>query len=111
MERQPPCPDDTFLAAEAALRARFLHGLAQRRAAIFGAADAAARRLALHRLAGAAGSFGFAQLGRLAREAEGRAAAGDPLPTLQAALDGLIDAHPTDTPWKSAASPPTTMRS
>lgn len=102
--------------AYAALRRRFLDGLPQRRAAIFAAADDQDRRQALHRLAGAAGSYGFAALGELARQAEVQTApAGirQALDALEAALDGLIaparDGDPP--PWKSAATPPDTTSS
>lgn len=102
-------------AAYAALRRRFLAGLAQRRAEIFEAPDAESRHQALHRLAGAAGSYGFLALSELARRAGAQAEACDHGPTLlslKAALDGLIDAAATgDLPWKSPASPPSTTSS
>jgi HPt (histidine-containing phosphotransfer) domain-containing protein len=57
-------------AAFAALRARFLSGLPARWTEISTAPNEAACSAALHRLAGAAASFGFAGLGALARQAE-----------------------------------------
>lgn len=57
-------------AAFAALRARFLAGLPARWAEIRTAASEAECLSALHRLAGAAASYGFARLGALARQAE-----------------------------------------
>lgn len=102
--------------AYAALRRRFLDGLPQRRAAILDAPDAKGRQQALHRLAGAAGSYGFAALGELARHAEGQtdpAGIRQALDALEAALDGLIaPARDGDTPpWKSAATTPDTTSS
>lgn len=54
----------------AALQQRFCAGLPARWAQIVQAEDAALRLHALHQLAGAAGSYGFARLSHLAREAE-----------------------------------------
>ena len=73
------------------LRGQFLAGLPARWQAIESAAPGAPRRDALHRLAGAAGSYGFEALGQAARQAERRRQAGDPalaaaLAALQAAL-------------------------
>lgn len=83
-------PADDASAARAAgfeaLRRRFVGGLHQRWREIEGAADPAARASALHRLAGAAGSFGYEELGRAARAAE-RLAAGEPGPAFTVALD------------------------
>lgn len=53
-----------------ALQQRFCAGLPARWAQIVQAEDAALRLRALHQLAGAAGSYGFARLSHLAREAE-----------------------------------------
>lgn len=63
------------------LRRQFLRGLAQRLVQLDSARDDAGRRAVLHRLAGAAGGYGFAELGQLARLAEQalrEAPAGDP---------------------------------
>ena len=57
-------------AAFQALRGQFLAGLPQRWAEIESAGSSALRQAALHRLAGAAGSYGFATLGAAARRAE-----------------------------------------
>lgn len=111
---------DVAIAAEAgaayeALRRRFVGGLPQRRADIFEAGDAHSQHEALHRLAGAAGSYGFAALSHLARRAEAATAADDArlaLTTLKAALDGLITAAEAgDTPWKSSLTTPSTTSS
>ncbi|SIQ91148.1 Hpt domain-containing protein [Pseudacidovorax sp. RU35E] len=98
-------------AAYAALRGRFLDGLGARRAAIVEAADEASRLDALHRLAGAAGSYGFAALGELARRAEAARTPGDmhsALASLTCAIDALTGAAPQgdNTSWKSAAGTP-----
>ncbi|MBU1358520.1 MAG: Hpt domain-containing protein [Gammaproteobacteria bacterium] len=90
-----PLPPGTADAFER-LRRRFLAGLPQRRADIRQAPDAEARADLLHRLAGAAGSFGFDALGRLARTAESAhrqndAGASDAvLVELEAAIDTLL---------------------
>ena len=75
-------------AAFEALRLRFVAGLPARWDEIEHAASASARQAALHRLAGAAGSFGLAPLGAAARRAERLLAAGDAA-GLAAALDAL----------------------
>jgi HPt (histidine-containing phosphotransfer) domain-containing protein len=49
----------------------FVTGLAKRLTEIRNSPDEDARHAALHRLAGAAGGFGFAELGEMAREAMG----------------------------------------
>ena len=59
-----------------ALRQRFLAGLPERWREIETAPDGRALAAALHRLAGAAGSYGFDELGRAARAAEHLAAGG-----------------------------------
>lgn len=68
------CPGaDQPLAVQAAfltLREAFVAGLPQRWVAIEAAASDEQRRQALHRLAGAAGSYGFTTLGEAARAAE-----------------------------------------
>lgn len=53
-----------------ALQRQFCAGLPGRWAQIVQSEDAALRLRALHQLAGAAGSYGFARLSHLAREAE-----------------------------------------
>jgi HPt (histidine-containing phosphotransfer) domain-containing protein len=70
------------------LRLRFVAGLPARWDEIEHAASAPARQAALHRLAGAAGSFGLAPLGEAARRAE-RLLATDDTAGLAAALDAL----------------------
>jgi HPt (histidine-containing phosphotransfer) domain-containing protein len=64
-------------AALARLRERFVAGLPARWAEIRDAADPAGRSAALHRLAGAAGAYGFDALGAAARAAERALGAGD----------------------------------
>lgn len=59
-------PADAF----ARLRARFVGGLPQRWQEIREAPDAARRRAALHRLAGAAGAYGLDAVGGAARRSE-----------------------------------------
>lgn len=74
--------DDARQAEFEALRRQFLRGLAQRLAQLDTARDDAARRVVLHRLAGAAGGYGYPELGQLARLAEQalrEAPAGDPI--------------------------------
>lgn len=75
-------------AAFAQLQARFVAGLPQRWQAIEAAASGPAQAAELHRLAGAAASYGHAALGEAARRAERLAEAADPL-ALQAALNEL----------------------
>lgn len=78
-----------FAEALAGLKGRFLARSAEdldqlRLWAAGGAApDPEARRL-VHRLAGAAGTFGFAELSRLAKLADDRLAAGEPVPDAEA---------------------------
>jgi HPt (histidine-containing phosphotransfer) domain-containing protein len=62
----------------AKLRAHFLAGLPQRWAEIENAATPELRRAALHKLCGAAGSYGYTELGAAARRAEAACAAGAP---------------------------------
>lgn len=72
------------------LRARFLQGLPARAAQIDDAAAPVAQRVqALHRLAGAAGSYGYDELGRLARQVLVIAEHGGPAPALRHALTQL----------------------
>ncbi len=63
--------DASFLVRFAALQRHFVKGLPARWAAItLTAQGSVAQRATLHRLAGAAGSFGYAALGDAARAAE-----------------------------------------
>lgn len=67
-----PRPDsaDAALAAQfEQIRLKFVAGLARRELEIESAATPQALQEALHRLAGAAGAFGYAALGACAREA------------------------------------------
>ena len=68
-----------------ALRRKFITGLPARRQEIEQAPDPAARAAALHRLAGAAGSYGYDELGQAARAAE-RLSLGAVDPALERAL-------------------------
>ncbi|MCP5284761.1 MAG: hypothetical protein H6933_07680 [Burkholderiaceae bacterium] len=61
----PPHARATF----EALRLRFAAGLGARQAEIDAATDAVGRAAALHRLAGAAGGYGFADIDAAARHA------------------------------------------
>lgn len=61
------------------MQVRFVDGLPARWAAIHAAQDDAQRRALLHRLKGAAGSFGFAALSRAAHRAEEAASRADPV--------------------------------
>lgn len=63
---QPPAVQAAF----ALLRARFVAGLPQRWREIEAASSGAALEAALHRLVGAAASFGLHPLGEAARQAE-----------------------------------------
>jgi HPt (histidine-containing phosphotransfer) domain-containing protein len=77
------------------LRGQFLAGLPARWLEIESAAPGTAQRDALHRLAGAAGSYSFEALGQAARQAERRCEAGTPAPAaalaaLQAELARLL---------------------
>jgi HPt (histidine-containing phosphotransfer) domain-containing protein len=72
-----------------ALRRRFVAGLRERWQEIEQAPDAAARAAALHRLAGAAGSYGYAELGHAARAAE-HLAAGPALARALAEVERLL---------------------
>jgi hypothetical protein len=83
--------DPAFAAQFLKIQKIFVGGLAQRLLEIQHAADAHACHVALHRLAGAAGGYGFGELSRLAREAMD-AMEGGAGPTLQAALTKLADA-------------------
>jgi HPt (histidine-containing phosphotransfer) domain-containing protein len=92
VDRQAEPPDEAMPAATQAafdrLRARFMAGLPARWSEIDAAASARALHDALHRLAGAAGSYGCAPVGAAARRAESLALEGD-RPDLIAALEEL----------------------
>ena len=72
-------------AAFAHLRTQFMAGLPQRWLDIQAAPTGLLQQAALHRLAGAAGSYGLSALGEAARQAEAQCEADDAA-TLQAAL-------------------------
>ncbi len=76
------------------LQQRFVLGLPARWCDIADAASTAAVQEALHRLAGAAGSYGFERLSQLARQAEHRALAAEAsaLAEALAALKNELDA-------------------
>lgn len=61
--------DPAFAAQFLKIQQTFVAGLPQRLQEIEQAPDATARHAALHRLAGAAGGYGFDELGALARAA------------------------------------------
>lgn len=90
----PPEPVPPDLAAQyAAIRARFVDGLAARGAEIAqarAAGDTAALHAALHRLAGAAGAYGFEALGQCARQA--MLACDGQTPPLDASLAAMTQA-------------------
>lgn len=88
-------PDDEAAARFAAIERQFVEGLPRRLQEIDAAPDAQTRYAALHRLAGAAGAFGHAQLGELARQAMGTdAAAGAALQVLREEITRLAGARP-----------------
>ena len=78
------------------LRRQFVAGLVRRQHEIEAAPDAAALQGALHRLAGAAGSYGYTELGQIARTALRALKAGEQadlaasLKRLQKEMDGLM---------------------
>ena len=90
---QPPAVQAAF----AELRGRFVAGLPQRWQEIEAAGSRAALEAALHRLVGAAASFGLVPLGEAARRAEtlARRPAGQALPgqadPVATALDAALD--------------------
>ena len=101
----PPGTAEAF----AKMRQGFCAGLSDRWAGIEQARDKAERVAALHRLAGAAGSFGFPGLGVAAREAEAAVlgtdaalarsaldALGAMIRSLSASADGIRQSHPKD---------------
>jgi hypothetical protein len=82
--------DPAFAAQFLKIQQTFVAGLPQRLHDIQQAPDAHARHVALHRLAGAAGGYGFAELSVLAREAMAFEYGADA--QLQAALQRLAAA-------------------
>ena len=79
-----------------AIRRQFVAGLARRHQEIEAAPDAAALHAALHRLAGAAGGYGYTELGQMAftalraLQAQERAALGASLRLLQREITLLV---------------------
>jgi hypothetical protein len=86
----PEGMDPAFAAQFLKIQQSFIAGLAQRMRDIQQVPDAQARHVALHRLAGAAGGYGFGELSVLAREAMNAESGEDAL--LQAALGRLAQA-------------------
>ena len=82
--------DPAFAAQFRAIQQVFVAGLPQRLRDIRQAPDAQARHVALHRLAGAAGGYGFDALGELARQAMLAEGVGEA--ALEVALQRLADA-------------------
>jgi len=74
-------------AAFARLRGQFVAGLPLRWAEIVRAAPGPSRTAALHRLAGAAGSYGLLALGEAARQAEKENGADEALPPVREQID------------------------
>jgi HPt (histidine-containing phosphotransfer) domain-containing protein len=83
--------DPAFAAQFRKIQQTFIAGLPQRLHDIQQAPDAQACHVALHRLAGAAGGYGFANLSALAREAMECQQTGEDL-LLEAALQRLAQA-------------------
>lgn len=81
----PPHAQSTF----ELLRRRFAAGLGARQAEIDAATDAAGRAAALHRLAGAAGGYGYADIDAAARQALALVERGVQGPVLDDALQAL----------------------
>ena len=78
MEPKPKGPDDSaFHEQFAQLRRHFVEGLARREHEIDASADLVALHAVLHRLAGAAGAFGYEELGECARRVMHCVRAGD----------------------------------
>lgn len=88
---EPPCRDDDRRRAAQEgferLRSRFMAGLPQRWAEIVAAPPGRLRVAALHRLAGAAGSYGLQALGEAARAAEHAGGADAALPGLKRLIE------------------------
>ena len=91
MVNLPEGMDTAFAAQFLTIQKTFVAGLPQRLQDIQQAPDAHARHVALHRLAGAAGGYGFAALSVLAREAMEAQQSGADLLS-QAALQRLAQA-------------------
>ena len=79
-----------------AIQRNFIRGLPRRLEELQHAADDKQRHIALHRLAGAAGGYGFPHLGELARgamqamESESKPALDGALVQLALAIDGIV---------------------
>jgi Hpt domain len=86
----PEGMEPAFAAQFLQIRQTFMAGLAQRLHDIQHATHAQARHMALHRLAGAAGGYGFPELSLLAQEAMDAESGANEL--LQAALQRLAQA-------------------
>ena len=91
MAELPAGMDPAFAVQFLKIQRTFVAGLPQRLQDIQQAPDAHARHVALHRLAGAAGGYGFDALSVLAREAMQAQEAGEE-PLLQDALQRLAQA-------------------
>jgi hypothetical protein len=87
---QPEGLDPAYAAQFLAIQQTFVAGLAQRMHDITHPPDAQAQHVALHRLAGAAGGYGFGELSALAREAMEAASAANE--EQNAALQRLLEA-------------------
>ncbi len=104
VDPMPPGTEQAFFRVQA----RFVDGLPDRWAAIQAAQDDPQRQALLHRLRGAAGSFGFVALSAAAHrgeEAASRAdavALGSALHAISTEIDGLMrdpeTSHPSATP-------------
>ncbi len=90
MASTPEGMNPAFAAQFLKIQQTFIAGLPQRLRDIQLAPDTQARHVALHRLAGAAGGYGFGALSVLAREAMEAESGADAL--LQAALQRLATA-------------------
>ena len=90
MASPPEGMEPAFAAQFLQIRQTFMAGLAQRLHDIQHATHAQARHMALHRLAGAAGGYGFPELSLLAQEAMDAESGANEL--LQAALQRLAQA-------------------
>ena len=80
--------NSAFAAEFRAIQRNFIRGLPRRLEELQHAADDKQRHIALHRLAGAAGGYGFPHLGELARGAM-QAMESDSKPVVDAALAQL----------------------
>ena len=88
VERTPKAVAPEFAAKFREIQLNFIAGLPRRLEEIRHATDAAQCHVALHRLAGAAGGYGFAHLGDLARDAMQAIEANSTL-TLEEAIEQL----------------------